>query len=182
MNEDSTPDAARDDQDPIARNTETMQAIHSRQAGAVGRLQKAVELLSEMIGSPLFLVFTICWVGAWIAVNLNAVRLHTHSFDSLPFSELQGLIGFSAMIVTLVVLIKQNRLEKLEERRVHLELQLIMLTEQKVTKLISLIEELRTDLPMVADRQDAVADALRRPTDPETVLQTLDELREEISN
>ncbi len=74
-----------------------------------------------------------------------------------------------------MVLIKQNRLAKLEEQRVHLELQVNLLTEQKTAKLINLIEELRHDLPMVKDRHDPESEALQKPTDPEQVLSALDE-------
>ena len=38
---------------------------------------------------------------------------------------------------------EQNRLGKLEELRAHLDLQVNLLTEQKTTKLIDLMEELR---------------------------------------
>ena len=76
------------------------------------------------------------------------------------------------------MLIKQNRLAKLEELRAHLDLQVNLLAEQKATKLIDLIEELRRDLPMVKDRSDPEAAALKQPTDPNVVLATLDERRE----
>jgi len=49
-----------------------------------------------------------------------------------------------------------------------------LLTEQKVTKLIHLLEELRRDLPMVADRHDSEAFALQRHTDPAQVLSALE--------
>jgi len=72
-----------------------------------------------------------------------------------------------------VVLITQNREAKLEKQRSELELQVNLLTEQKTTKLIRLIEELRRDLPMVRDRHDPEAAALQKTTDPEEVLAAL---------
>ena len=50
-----------------------------------------------------------------------------------------------------------------------------LLTEQKATKLINLMEELRKDLPMVKDRHDTEAEALQQPTNPDQVLAALDE-------
>lgn len=49
------------------------------------------------------------------------------------------------------------------------------MTEQKVTKLIDLIEELRRDLPMVKDRRDAQSDALQSTTDTLQVLPAIEE-------
>ena len=94
------------------------------------------------------------------------------------FSGCKALSGMGALVTTTVVLITQNRLAKLEERRAHLELQINLLTEQKVTKLITLVEELRQDLPMVKSRDDPEAVALQQPTDPKRVLAALDERRE----
>ena len=56
-----------------------------------------------------------------------------------------------------------------------LDLQVNLLTEQKVTKLIELIEELRRDLPNVRDRIDAAVDMLTQPTEALKVLAALDE-------
>lgn len=61
----------------------------------------------------------------------------------------------------------------------HLDLQVNMLTEQKVSKLIELIEELRRDLPMVKDRRNETAEALQEPADAHEMLQTLHEMRTE---
>jgi uncharacterized membrane protein len=47
------------------------------------------------------------------------------------------------------------------------------LTEQKVTKLIHLLEELRRDLPMVKDRHDPEAASLQQRTDTAQVLSAL---------
>ena len=103
----------------------------------------------------------------WILANLFIGVWGGYPFDSPPFIGLQGIVSLSALITTTVVLIKQNRLAKLEEQRAHLELQVNLLTEQKTTKLINLMEELRRDLPMVKDRHD-----------PDQVLSALDEWRE----
>jgi len=49
------------------------------------------------------------------------------------------------------------------------------LTEQKVTKLIHLIEELRADLPGVRMRHDPHVSQLKKPTDPAQVASALKE-------
>ena len=53
--------------------------------------------------------------------------------------------------------------------------QVNLLTEQKVTKLIHLIEELRRDMPMVRDRHDPQSKALQERTDPLKVLSAIEE-------
>jgi uncharacterized membrane protein len=51
--------------------------------------------------------------------------------------------------------------------------QLNLLTEQKITKLIALVEELRIDLPDVKNRDDAEAEIMQQATDPQAILGVL---------
>jgi uncharacterized membrane protein len=67
------------------------------------------------------------------------------------------------------VLITQNRQGRRAEHRSHLDLQVSMLAEQKIAKLIALVEELRVDLP-VRDRRDPEAEDMAKPADPELVV------------
>ena len=96
-------------------------------------------------------------------------------FDPAPFFWLQGIVGLGALLTATVVLIKQNRMAKLEEQRAHLDLKVTLLTEQKAAKLIDLLEELRRDLPNVKDRHDPEAAALKKSMNPDLVLAALDE-------
>jgi uncharacterized membrane protein len=54
-----------------------------------------------------------------------------------------------------------------------------ILTEQKITKLISLIEELRTNLPNVHNRYDSEAELMKQVIDP---LVALDVLHDTLNN
>ncbi|MFS8066567.1 MAG: DUF1003 domain-containing protein, partial [Byssovorax sp.] len=60
--------------------------------------------------------------------------------------------------------------------RSHLDLQVNLLTEQKVAKVIALIEELRRDLPNVVNRQDHLAQRMQEPVNPATVVSALEEI------
>ena len=89
---------------------------------------------------------------------------------------LDGLLTFFALVTTTIVLIAQNRQAKLEQQHRHLDLQVGLLTEQKVTKLIHLVEELRRDMPMVRDREDRQAAVLQEPADAAAVISAIEEV------
>ena len=93
-----------------------------------------------------------------------------------PPHGVDGILSLVALITTTIVLIAQNRQAKLEQQHTHLALQVNLLTEQKVTKLIHLIEELRRDLPMVKDRHDAQATALQERADTAQVVSAIEEV------
>jgi uncharacterized membrane protein len=54
-----------------------------------------------------------------------------------------------------------------------------LLSEQKIAKLIDLIEELRRDLPNVRERHDPEAEVLKQAADPHLVVSALEERLEE---
>ena len=95
-------------------------------------------------------------------------------WDPPPFYWLQGLVSLSALVTTIVVLITQKRQGKMAERRGQLNLQMSVLVEQKVTKVIGLLEELRRDMPSVQDREDLEAEAMTEAADPAAVLTALE--------
>lgn len=163
--------------DPITQNIESIATFYKREDQKVSRSQRIVEAISNVVGRPIFLGCIVLFVTLWILANVVARHLGMAVFDPPPFFWLEGIVGLWALLTTTVVLIRQERLASLEERREHLELQVNLLTEQKTTKLIHLLEELRRDLPMVRNRRDPESEAMQQPTDPHRVLAEVDEMR-----
>ena len=149
-------------------------AKSKRLATRNGYWKQSADLWADRPISPRVLSF----VALWLLANALCELLAFQALDPPPFFWLQGVVSLGALLTTTVVLITQNREAKLEEQRLELELQVNLLTEQKTTKLIRLLEELRRDLPMVKDRQDPEAAALQKPTDPKEVLAALKERRD----
>ena len=84
-------------------------------------------------------------------------------------------VDIAALLIATGVLVQQSRQDKLAEQRSHLTLQIELLTEQKIAKLIELVEELREDLPTIRDRDDLEAAIMKQATDPQVVLNILQE-------
>jgi uncharacterized membrane protein len=163
--------------DPISQNIGTVLQFYTREEQKITASQRFLEDIGSFVGRPLYAGSILLFVALWIFANVYARTFGWVEFDPAPFSWLQGMVSLGALLTTTVVLIKQNRLAKLEELRAHLDLQVNLLTEQKSTKLIDLIEELRRDLPMVKNRHDPAAAAMQQPTDPQQVLAAIDEMR-----
>jgi uncharacterized membrane protein len=160
---------------PIAQNIETIAEIHARAEEQISRHQRAVEMATNALGRPGFLYAVLAAAAAWALANLLMIRLGKEPLDEPPFFWMQGAVGLAALTMTIMVLITQNRQARRAERRAHLELQVNLLAEQKVTKLVALVEELRRDLPIVRDRDDPEADAMAEAADPHAVLEAIDE-------
>jgi uncharacterized membrane protein len=160
--------------DKISQNIDTILAYYAQEEEKISRSQRTLEKISSWVG-PVYFISILLFVVIWISVNLALPYYGQGQFDAPPFFWLQGIVGLISWLTTTVIVIKQNRLAKLDEQRAHLDLQLNLLTEQKTTKLISLMEELRRDLPIVENRFDSEADALQESTNPSQVLDQLQE-------
>jgi len=161
--------------DQITQNVEDVLSLQRREWELTSPAQRRVEKLSRLIGRPTYLAGVLCFAVIWIVVNCNPLGNFT-PFDPTPFPLLEGLLTLIALITTTIVLIAQNRQTKVEQQHAHLDLQVNLLTEQKVTKLIRLIEELRRDLPMVKDRHDSHSAALEEGADTSQVLSAIEEV------
>jgi uncharacterized membrane protein len=159
----------------ISENIDAIAGYYKRQDQRMGRAQRLLERIGAAIGRPMFLGAILLLVVLWILLNVVAPRLGMAAFDPPPFVRLQAIITLSGLLITTIVLIGQNRLARLEQRRGQMELQVNILTEQKTTTLIRLLEELRRDLPMVRDRHDADAATLQAPTDATQILTALED-------
>jgi uncharacterized membrane protein len=162
----------------ISQNIDSILAFYRREEQKISDSQRLLETVGGFMGRPSYLGWVLSFVALWLLANALSERLGFQPLDPPPFFWLQGVVSLGAMLTATVVLITQNREAKLEEQRLHLDLQVNLLTEQKTTKLIRLLEELRRDLPMVKHRHDPEAAALQKPTDPEVVLAALEERRD----
>jgi uncharacterized membrane protein len=169
----------------VHQNVENIGAIVSMAERKITRHQRAVERFTRVIGRPRTLYLIVGLGVAWALFNLAAPQLGLHRFDDPPFFWLQGLISLGALLTTVMVLTTQNRHLHLAEQRAHLDLQVNLLAEQKVAKLIGLIEELRRDLPNVVNRRDSVAEKMQEPVDPaamaSAIEQTLSQATQSVS-
>src|SRR4028118_123684 len=160
--------------DPLAQNIEAIIALQARAEKDLSQTQRVVEALTAVFGRPLFLYSILLLVTLWVVINVLPPGFGLVQFDPAPFEWLDHVLGLASLLMTTGILITQNRQEKLAEQRSQLSLQLNLLSEQKIAKLIALVEELRRDLPMVKDRHDPEAEVMKQAADPHVVMEALE--------
>jgi uncharacterized membrane protein len=162
----------------VSDNIGAIAEFYERHEQRMSPAQAAIEKLSLILGSPAYVVGNVMFVVCWIVANLVAPELGYKQVDEPPFFWLQGLVGLNAFIISTTVLIRQNRMSKLAEHNAHLDLQVNLLTEEKTSKIIALLEELRHDMPNVRDKIDPEAEELSQPADTRTVLSAIESERD----
>ena len=136
--------------------------------------------MTSIVGSPAFLALLAVFAIAWIAANLILPLNGYAAFDPPPFSWLAGLLSLFSVGLASLILTSQRRADRLANRRDQLNLEVSVLGEQKAAKIISLLEELRQDIPDVRNRPDAEASAMAAPAEPIAVLDALEAKHEQI--
>ena len=136
--------------------------------------------VTAVIGRPMAVVVFPAMVVLWFVTSLALPYLGLVTFDPPPFARLQVTLAIVAVFMTVVILASQRRSQILASRREHLMLQLAFSSDQKVAKVIALLEELRRDDPAIANRLDREADAMATTSDPRRVANAIGEAHDEM--
>jgi len=160
--------------DPIGESIDTVTELRAQAEEQVPGHQRLIESITHVFVRPAFLYIIVSFILVWTVPNALARRLKSPQFDPPPFNKLHFVLTASSLLMTTGVLIRQKRQEELAEQRAQLSMQINLISEQKIAKLISLVEELREDLPNVHNRRDPEAEVMEKATDPREVLQTLE--------
>ena len=161
----------RDGINPVRENIESIAQLHQHVEDQVSPQQRAIEKVTAFLGRPRFLFLTLIFVSFWMLVNIMLDRSKLPDFDPPPFLWLQGLLSLGALLMSTVVLITQNRQDQVAEQRDHLDIQASLLVDQKLSKLIQMVDELRQSSG--ERQQDPEAEAMKESLDPHEVLSTL---------
>ncbi len=160
--------------EPVRQNIETIIQLETEDGRNIPAHDRILERVATSFGHPKFLYGQIIFFTAWwLCSQLADAGTLPIDFPRLSLRD-EGL-DIASLLISTGVLVYQSRQERVAEERSHLMLQLDLLTEQKIVKLIALIEELRTDLPNVRNRIDSEAEEMQQPIDPQALLVALKE-------
>jgi uncharacterized membrane protein len=162
--------SAQDVPDHIDEAVRSVTQLHSEHHGRTGTPQRAVNRITAFMARPLFIVLVALGVAGWIGANLIARALGLRTIDAPAFVWLQGAANLFSLFVVMLVLVAQKHEDELNAHRDTLTLELAILSEHKIAKVIQLLEELRRDSPQVQDRVDRQADQMAQPADTGSVL------------
>ncbi len=93
--------------------------------------------IANFVGSIPFIVIHIVWFGVWVGINAG-VLFGRWKFDPYPFALLCMLVSLESVLLSTFVLIKQNRMSLRADQRAHLDLQVNLLAEKEITKILQL--------------------------------------------
>ena len=156
----------------LRRNIEALEEHAREERGRATFQERLAQKITDFAGSMLFVYLHLALVGAWVAVNLGWVP-GVRPFDP-TFVILATIASVEAIFLSTFVLISQNRTAEMADRRAKLDLQINLLAEHEVTRLLSLMKAVAEHLG-VEEARDPTLHELEQDVAPEAVLQELAE-------
>jgi uncharacterized membrane protein len=120
-------------------NIEKIVQLEAEQERRVPPANRLAEAIGKFAGTPAFVWLQLACVGLWVLFNSGAFA---KAFDPYPFYLLEGLLALEAVLLTSFVLIRQNRMSQMADERGHLDLQINLLAEKEITKVIQLLQRM----------------------------------------
>lgn len=139
------------------------------------KADKFVVFLVEILGSLKFLLLCVLLFVVWICWNLNFYPL-LKPFDPFPFPILEMAVSLFSIILSVSVLINQNRQGRIEKIQKQVEFEVNVRAEGEVTKMLNMLHEIHHKLGLSAT-PDKELEEMKAPTDLEQIQQCLDDER-----
>ena len=150
----------------IKQNVEEIVRIEGRDETRLSWSDRLADHMTAFSGSMMFVLVHAVWFGFWIALNLGWLGIGT--FDEFPYGFLTMIVSLEAIFLSTFVLISQNREAMQADRRAKLDLQLNMVAEQEVTKLIEMVAQMQAHMG-IETAHDPAVQQMQEPTYVEDV-------------
>ncbi len=155
----------------VENNIEAMEK-HRKEAEEGRTLQDRIaDWITYFSGSMLFVYFHVVWFAVWILLNVGFDGLK--AFDPFPYGLLTTIVSLEAIFLSTFVLVSQNRQAAIAEQRAELDLQINLLSEYELTRVLMLVDALAEKMDIeICDKEELKE--LEEDIKPDAVLSKLE--------
>jgi uncharacterized membrane protein len=156
----------------LERNIRALEQRRAREAAQASFEERLASAITRFTGSMRFVYLHLAIFGSWIVANLGVIP-GVAQFDP-SFVVLAMVASVEAIFLSTFVLISQNRMAALADKRAELDLQISLLAEHEVTKLVALVSAIADRLDVETEVDEEVPE-LKQDVAPEVVLDEIEE-------
>jgi uncharacterized membrane protein len=160
------------------RNIKQLVKLRQNEEKEKTRDEHIADKITGFTGTMSFVYIHLILFGLYIIWNAGLTGIKP--IDP-GFTGLSTIASVEAIFLSTFVLIRQNRMNKLADKRANLDLQVSLLAEHEVTRLLTLVSEIGRKLE-VEEANNHDYDDLNTEITPEKVLDTIDKHKQEIVN
>jgi len=158
----------------VERNINTLVEIRQNMDRRKNTQDRMADWVTWFSGSMIFVYIHIAWFGLWVAINLGWT--HLKPFDPYPFNLLTMVVSLEAILLATFVLISQNRLSEIADQRADLDLQINLLAEYEITRVLTIVDAIADHLELEVGH-DPEVDELKSEVSPEIVIAEMEQAK-----
>jgi uncharacterized membrane protein len=162
----------------VGRNIQALLERRQEDERRKRRQDRIADAITRFTGSMRFVYIHLALFAVWIAVNLGWLPI-VAPFDP-TFVVLAMVASVEAIFLSTFVLISQNRMTALADKRADLDLQVSLLTEHEITRLIQLVTAMARHMG-VDESHDPELHELAHDVAPERVLDEMEKHEQQFS-
>ena len=155
----------------LERNIQMLMERRKDEDAAITKQQRVAIAIARFIGSVGFIYAHLFLFGAWILAN-------TIGLPGIPMFDPELVLvatfaAIEAIFLTTLVLINQNRMSAVADKRAELDLQISLLTEHEVTRMLHLVSAM-ADRLKVRSPVDQEIEELKQDVEAAAVLDKIE--------
>jgi uncharacterized membrane protein len=161
---------------PTQANIESVVRLEQKALEQRSLSQHVGDVIADFAGTMQFVLLHVIVFVCWVLINAGKIPF-IPKFDPFPYILLTMIVSLEGVLVSTFVLIKQNRMSKRADQRDQLNLQIDLLAEKEVTKILQMQRQLCEHFGLM----DMAKDPEAKEMSQETVVDTLaDELNKRL--
>jgi uncharacterized membrane protein len=163
----------------VHRNIRLLTEVRLREEARKSLADRIADRITTFAGSMTFVVVHAVWIGAWVVLNLGWVP-RVEPWDPPPPVMLAVIVSVEAIFLSTFILIRQNRMQQLADRRAELDVQIGLLTEHELTRAIQMLDAIaqRLDVPRPPTPE---LEEIKRDVEPEKVIMEIQKVEDDLS-
>jgi uncharacterized membrane protein len=156
----------------LERNIQIIMQRRRQETESAGLQERIARAITQFAGSMGFIYLHAIVYGIWITANLATLPGIPRFDPTLVFLATEASV--EAIFLSTFVLITQNRMSAAADRRADLDVQIGLLTEHEMTRLLALNSAIARQLG-VKTEVDPELEELKRDIAPEAVMDKLED-------
>jgi uncharacterized membrane protein len=153
-------------------NIESVARLEERSLEQRSTSEHLIDKIADFVGSMRFVLLQVSLFVSWVLINAGYVPFIPR-FDPYPYVLLTMIVSLESVLLATFVLIKQNRMSRRADQRDHLNLQIDLLAEKEITKMLQMQRRLCDHLGIVDASEDPEAKELSENTAVDSLAEEL---------
>lgn len=155
---------------PTERRRMLFRSFEAKSLRSRSLLTQIADDLTNIFGSTSFLILNAIFFAQWIIINMGWID-GFEPWDPFPFGLLTMIVSLEAIFLAIFVLVAQNRSATVSSMREEVHLQVNLIAEEEITKILGVLAEIRKAVGI--KKEDAELEAMLKRIDTNYIEQRI---------